>query len=85
MQGKEMMACVLLSVPLELIGEAGLEAGGVLQMSAADGRLIIENAEDAEGYFCDGDCEHCPLDETDCDGNCGACPCAGYCDESGAD
>lgn len=85
MQGKEMMECVLLSVPLELIGEAGLDAGGVLQMSAADGRLIIENAEDAEGYLCDGDCEHCPLGEADCDGNCGACPCAGYCDESGAD
>lgn len=75
---------VLLPVPLDDLVASGIDLDGVIQTSAVDGRLIIENA-DLSDYVCDGDCDSCPVNETDCDGNCESCPCSEICDESEAE
>ncbi len=76
---------ILLSVPTELLAEAGICEGKPLQMSAADGKLIIEPVNDLSDFVCDGDCDHCPISETDCPGDCESCPCADECDGSEVD
>ena len=76
---------VLFSIPLEMLEEAGIGEESVAQISAGNGKIIIETAEDTEDFVCDGDCENCPVSETDCDGNCESCPCCDRCDEREAD
>ena len=66
---------VLFPIPKDLLDEIGLDPMDVVQMSVADGKLIIENAEDTD------DCDSCPFDDTDCDGDCGDCPCKNECDD----
>lgn len=72
---------VLLPVPMELFDEIGIEPMDAVQMSIADGKIIIEKVTDAD-FVCDGDCNNCPFDEEDCDGDCESCPCNQECDES---
>ena len=71
---------VLVPVPTELLEELGLEPLDLIRMQVADGKLILEK-EAADDFFCDRDCEHCPLAELDCDGDCESCPCNSQCDE----
>ncbi len=75
---------VLLSVPKALMSEAGLSAGSLLQMTAEEGKLMIERVTEVEtsDYVCDDDCENCPINALDCDGDCAACPCQKNCEES---
>lgn len=61
---------VLLSVPAKLLWKTGIFEGGAMRMSVEENRLIIESAEMPEDFVCEGDCEHCPLNEMDCDGDC---------------
>lgn len=84
MQDKKISKYVLLSVPAELLEDAGIRENDVLQMYAENGRLIIGNADDTGGFVCDGDCEKCPMSETDCDVDCDNCPCFQNCEESEA-
>lgn len=72
---------VLFSIPVEMLEEAGIGEEGIVQMSAGNGKIIINTIKDAEDFICDGDCRHCPMSETDCDGDCEGCPCYDSCDE----
>ncbi len=72
---------VLFSIPIEVLEEAGIGEESVIQMSAGSGKIIISAVTDTDGFVCDGDCENCPVSETDCDGNCESCPCCDRCDE----
>ncbi len=84
MQRKKVNEYLLLSIPLDMLEEAGISEESVIQMSAAGGKILIEavSRDDAENFMCDGDCESCPLNTTDCDGDCESCPCSEYCEES---
>ena len=84
MPNKELktMEFALISVPTELLYDAGICEGKLLQMSVADGKLVIEPINDLSDFVCGGDCENCPINEIDCDGDCENCPCADECDES---
>lgn len=73
---------VLFSVPVDILSEAGIGEESVIQMSAGNGKIIINTVKDTEDFICDNDCEACPLSETDCDGECESCPCCDSCDES---
>lgn len=42
---------------------------------------MIERLTDTGEIVCDGDCENCPVNETECDGNCEECPCYKNCEE----
>ena len=56
---------VLMTVPVEAVEESGILNGGLIQITAEEGRLILEtvSVEDEE-IVCDGECEDCPVYET---------------------
>jgi len=75
---------VLLSVPADMLLEAGIFEGDPMQMYVEGSRLIIENLDDTDDFVCDRSCNDCPWGETDCDGECESCPCRNDCDNSEA-
>ena len=75
MQNKKVDEFVLISVPKEALEDAGIVDGSVLQIYADRNRLVIERLTDTGEIVCDGDCDNCPVNETECDGNCEECPC----------
>ena len=77
MQDKKMKTeIVLLAVPAEMLLEAGIFEGDPMQMYVDGKKLVIENLDEV------GDCEDCPVDQTDCDGECDSCPCREHCEYS---
>ena len=72
---------ILLPVPAEFFQEAGIR-GGIVEMYAADGRIVIQRASALGTFVCDGNCHDCPMYEIECDGECEDCPCSSRCDES---
>lgn len=81
MQDKKVEEFVLIAVPKETLEEAGITENSVLQIYADGNKLVIERLTDTGEIVCDGDCESCPINETDCDGNCEDCPCYKNCEE----
>ncbi len=81
MQDKKIEEFTLISIPREMLEEVGINASSVLQIYADGNRLVIERLTDTGEIVCDGDCENCPINETDCDGNCEDCPCYKNCEE----
>mgnify|MGYP004515947591 CR=1 FL=1 len=81
MQNKKVDEFVLISVPKEVLEDAGIVDGSVLQIYADENRLVIERLTDTGEIVCDGDCDNCPVNETECDGNCEECPCYKNCEE----
>lgn len=81
MQNKKVDEFVLISVPKEVLEDTGIVDGSVLQIYANGNRLVIERLTDTGEIVCDGDCDNCPVNETECDGNCEECPCYKNCEE----
>ena len=81
MQNIKVDEFVLISVPKEVLEDAGIVDGSVLQIYADGNRLVIERLTDTGEVVCDGDCDNCPVNETECDGNCEECPCYKNCEE----
>lgn len=61
MQNKK-LDCVLLSVPVELLAEAGIEDGDVIQMYSENGKITISAQKEPENFVCDGICKDCPFE-----------------------
>ena len=70
MQNKKLNEFTLISVPKEALEDAGIVDGSVLQIYADGNRLVIERLTDTGEIVCDGDCDNCPVNETECDENC---------------
>lgn len=81
MQNKKVDEFVFISVPKEALEDAGIVDGSVLQIYADGNKLVIEKLIDTGEIVCDGDCDNCPVNETECDGNCEECPCYKNCEE----
>ena len=81
MQNKKVSEFTLISVPKEALEDAGIVDGSVLQIYADGNRLVIERLTDTGEIVCDGDCDNCPVNETECDENCIECPCYKNCEE----
>jgi len=81
MQNKKVDEFVLISVPKEALEDAGIVDGSVLQIYADGNKLVIEKLIDMGEIVCDGDCDNCPVNETECDWNCEECPCYKNCEE----
>lgn len=81
MQDKKVEEFVLITVPKETLGDAGITENSVLQIYADGNKLVIERLTDKGKIVCDGDCENCPINEADCDENCEECPCYKNCEE----
>ncbi len=83
MQDKKMKpAFALIGIPVDVLEEAGITEGDLLQFTAEEGKITFEAVRDIGNFLCDGDCENCPISEIDCDGDCENCPCNNDCDES---
>ncbi|MDY4187190.1 MAG: AbrB/MazE/SpoVT family DNA-binding domain-containing protein [Candidatus Borkfalkiaceae bacterium] len=70
MQNKKVNEFTLISVPKDVLEDAGIVDGSVLQIYADGNRLVIERLTDTGEIVCDGDCDNCPVNETECDENC---------------
>ena len=81
MQNKKVDEFVIISVPKDVLEDAGIVDGSVLQIYADGNRLVIERLTDTGEVVCDGDCDNCPVNETECDGNCEECQCYKNCEE----
>ena len=81
MQNKKVDEFVLISIPKEVLEDAGIVDGSVLQIYADGNKLVIEKLIDTGEIVCDGDCDNCPVNETECDGNREECPCYKNCEE----
>ena len=81
MQNKKVDEFVLISVPKEALEDASIVDGSVLQIYVDGNKLVIEKLIDTGEIVCDGDCDNCPVNETECDGNCEECPCYKNCEE----
>ena len=81
MQNKKVDEFVLISVPKEALEDAGIVDGSVLQIYVDGNKLVIEKLIDTGEIVCDGDCDNCPVNETECDENCIECPCYKNCEE----
>ena len=68
MQDKKVTATemVMISVPLDMIVEAGIEDDSVIEIFTDEDRIIIRKAVDLSDFECDGNCADCPLDEKGC-------------------
>lgn len=77
-QVEEMLVPV--PIPSQVLAEAEIGEGDMLQITAEKGKITIEKATDISDFVCDEDCENCPVNETDCDGDCESCPCCKKCD-----
>ena len=65
MQNKKVDEFVLISVPKEVLEDAGIVDGSVLKIYADGNRLVIERLTDTGEVVCDGDCDNCPVNETE--------------------
>ena len=50
---------ILVSVPLEMFLETGINTESIIQVSAREGKIIIDTPDSTEDYVCDRDCENC--------------------------
>ena len=76
---------MFLPIPTEDYDALGIGPDTILETHVTDdGVLVVRAVTDAdlEEFVCDGDCESCPVAQTDCDGECFACPCYASCDDS---
>ncbi len=60
---------VLVSIPMDIIEEADIGEGEIIQITAQNGKIIIEAVDDTDGIVCDSTCENCPVYATEGD-NC---------------
>jgi len=63
---EETMEVVMLCVPTEMLKEAGIREGAVLEMYVEENAITIRSGNDFEDFVCDKDCTGCPL-------SCGSC------------
>jgi len=71
----------LISIPTELLIEAGITENSVVEMYMDNGDIVIHKAEDVSEYVCDMDCENCPFSYTECEDDCENCPCREHCED----
>lgn len=45
-------------------------------------KIVIKILKDTDNFVCDGNCESCPIAETDCTGDCESCPCFKECEDA---
>lgn len=71
----------MMSIPADMLIEAGIYAGDAVQMYADGKKLVIENINAPEDFICGGDCVECPFCDVACDGECCICPCRFQCEK----
>jgi hypothetical protein len=81
--------CICFSIPREMVLAIGARPNEVGNVSAdtayevyVEGdKIVIGILKDPGDVVCDGNCDSCPIQDTDCDEDCDHCPCKDYCDD----
>ncbi len=63
MQNQTLNEFVLLSVPSEVLEEAGITANALIQYNVDDGKIIMEIVDSVVPLVCKGECQECPIKE----------------------
>ena len=61
MQNQTLNEFVLLSVPSEIMEEAGITSNALIQYSVDDGKIIVEMVDEVAPLICVGECKKCPI------------------------
>ena len=61
MQNQTLNDFVLMSIPSNVLEEAGMMPNALIQYQVEDGRIIIEMVDELVPVVCNGDCEECPI------------------------
>lgn len=62
--------------------KGNVDENTVYEVYADGDKIVIKVLKDTDNYVCDGDCEGCPIAESDCNGDCENCPCFDDCDDA---
>ena len=63
MQSQTLNDFVLMSIPSNVLEEAGILPNALMQYQAEEGKIIMEMVDEVTPIFCDGECEECPVKE----------------------
>ena len=60
MQNQTLNDLVLMSIPANVLEEAGIKPNALIQYQAEDGRIIMEMVDEVVPFVCSGECDECP-------------------------
>ena len=72
-------------IPAEDFDRLGVNENSVIQTyinDAGDLTVHVVSDDELESFSCNGDCEECPVAQTECGGECFSCPCYANCEDS---
>lgn len=61
MQNQTLNDFVLISIPSNVLEEAGIQPNALIQYQAEDGKIIMEAVDEMVPLVCSGECEECPV------------------------
>ena len=61
MQNQTLNDFVLMSVPSDVLEEAGIVPNALIQYYVDDGKIIMEMVDEVAPVICDGECNECPV------------------------
>lgn len=60
MQNQTLNDFVLISIPADVLEEAGIQPNALIQYQAEDGKIIMEMVDEIAPLVCSGECNECP-------------------------
>lgn len=61
MQNQTLNDFVLISIPADVLEEAGIQPNALIQYQAEDGKIIMEMVDEIAPLVCSGECNDCPV------------------------
>ena len=61
MQNQTLNDFVLMSIPSNVLEEAGIQPNALIQYQAEDGKIIMEAVDEVVSLVCSGECDDCPV------------------------
>ena len=61
MQNQTLNDFVLMSIPSNVLEEAGIMPNALIQYQAEDGKIIMEAVDEVVSLVCSGECHDCPV------------------------
>lgn len=61
MQNQTLKDFVLMSIPSDVLEEAGIQPNALIQYHADEGKIIMEMVDEVVPFACSGECDECPV------------------------
>lgn len=61
MQNQTLKDFVLMSIPADVLEEAGIQPNALIQYQVDDGKIIMEMVDEVVPIVCSGECKECPV------------------------